>query len=179
MVRKAKKVKFHVTAGVTPHHLFLTASDIKKLGNFALVKPPLYPKRNQDALWKGLIDGTIDLVESDHAPHTKAEKLVEKPAFGLPGLETTLGLLFKAVHDKKITEKDIIKFLYTNPRKIFNITEQKNTYLELDPSKSYRVGESGYQTKCGWSPFNKWQAYGKVENVILHGKTVMNRGKIT
>jgi carbamoyl-phosphate synthase/aspartate carbamoyltransferase/dihydroorotase len=178
MVRKAKKAKLKVTAGVTPHHLFLTASDIKTLGNFALVKPPLYPKRNQDALWKGLIDGTIDLVESDHAPHTKQEKLAEKPAFGLPNLETTLGLLFKAVHDKKITEKDIIRLLYDNPKRIFNIPEQKNTYIELDPEKSYRVGENGYQTKCGWSPFDKWRLYGKTENVILRGKKIMNRGKI-
>ena len=178
MVRKAKKAKLKVTAGATPHHLFLAASGIKTLGNFALVKPPLYPKRNQDALWKGLIDGTIDLVESDHAPHTKQEKLAEKPAFGLPNLETTLGLLFKAMHEKKITEKDVIRLLYDNPKRIFNIPEQKDTYIELDPAKPYRVGENGYQTKCGWSPFDKWQLYGKVENVILHGKRVMNRGEI-
>jgi carbamoyl-phosphate synthase/aspartate carbamoyltransferase/dihydroorotase len=178
MIRKAKKRKLRITAGVTPHHLFLTASDVKKLGKFAFVKPPLDPKRNQDALWQGLTDGTIDIIESDHAPHTKEEKLSEKPAFGLPGLETTLGLLFKAVYDKRMTEQGVIKLLHDNPKKIFNIPDQKNTYIELDSDKPYRVGENGYKTKCGWSPFDGWQVYGKVENVILHGKKIMNRGKI-
>ncbi len=178
MVRKAKKRKLKITAGVTPHHLFLIAADGVKLGPFAMMKPPLGLKKNQDTLWQGLVDGTIDLVESDHAPHTKQEKLGEKPAFGVPGLETTLGLLFKAAHDKKITEKDVIKLLYDNPKKIFNIPNQKDTYIELDPAKLYHVGKNGYETKCGWSPFDKWQLYGKVENVILHGKKIMNRGKI-
>ena len=178
IVRKAKKEKLKITAGVTPHHLFLIDEDIKKLGPFAMMKPPLGTKKDQDALWQGIMDGTIDLVESDHAPHTKEEKSAEKPAFGVPGLETTLGLLFKAVHDKKITEKDVIKLLFDNPKKIFSIPEQKNTYVELNPEKSYQIGEDGYQTRSGWSPFDKWEVYGKVENVILHGKKIMNRGKI-
>lgn len=140
-----------------------------------MMKPPLGTKKDQDALWQGLSDGTIDLVESDHAPHTKEEKLAEKPTFGVPGLETTLGLLFKAVRDRRITEKDVIRLLYDNPKRIFNISEQKNTYIELDPTKSYIVGDDGYQTKCGWSPFDKWQVYGKVERVTLHGKQIMSQ----
>lgn len=178
IIRKAKKRKLKVTAGVTPHHLFLIDKDVAKLGPFAMMKPPLGTKKDQDALWQGILDGTIDLVESDHAPHTRREKLGEKTAFGVPGLETTLGLLFKAVHNKKITEKDILRLLYTNPKNIFNIPEQKNTYIELDPTKPYRIGENGYQTKCGWSPFDQWLVYGFVENVILCGKQIMNRGKI-
>jgi carbamoyl-phosphate synthase/aspartate carbamoyltransferase/dihydroorotase len=178
MVKKAKKEKIKVTAGVTPHHLFLIDEALETHGPFAMMKPVLGTKMNQDALWQGILDETIDLVESDHAPHTKQEKLSEKPAFGVPGLETTLGLLFKAVHDKKITEKDIIRLLFDNPKRIFNIPEQKNTYVELDLEKSYQVGENGYRTKCAWSPFDKWEVYGKVENAILHGKKIMNRGKI-
>jgi carbamoyl-phosphate synthase/aspartate carbamoyltransferase/dihydroorotase len=143
-----------------------------------MMKPPLGNKKNQDALWQGILDGTIDLVESDHAPHTKPEKLAEKPVFGVPGLETTLGLLFKAVHDKKLKEVDILRLLHENPKKIFNIPEQNNTFIELDPEKSYRIGENGYQTKCAWSPFEDLQVYGKVENVILHGKKIMIRGEI-
>ena len=164
--------------GVTPHHLFLTDKDVVKLGPFAMMKPPLGTKKDQNALWEGINDGIIDLVESDHAPHTKQEKLSVKPPFGVPNLETTLGLLCKAVHDKKIKQVDIVRLLYEAPRKIFNIPEQKNTFIELDPEKPYRVGENGYQTKCGWSPFDKWLVYGKVENVILHGKKIMNRGQI-
>lgn len=178
MVRIAKKAKLKVTAGVTPHHLFLIDKNVEKLGPFAMMKPPLGTKSDQDALWQGILDGTIDLVESDHAPHTKEEKLNEKPAFGVPNLETTLGLLFKAVHDQKLKEADILRLLYKNPGKIFNIPGQKDTFIELDPEKPYLIGENGYQTKCNWSPFEDWTAYGKVENVTLYGKLITSLGKM-
>jgi len=178
MVRQAKKAKLPVTAGVTPHHLFLIDKDVAKLGPFAMMKPPLGTIKDQNALWQGVLDRTIDLVESDHAPHTKQEKLADKPAFGVPNLETTLGLMFKAAHDKKITEEDMLRLLYENPKKIFNVPEQKNTSIELDPEKPYQVGGNGYQTKCAWSPFDSWQLYGKVENVILRGKQIVGEGKI-
>jgi len=177
MIRIAKKNKLKVTAGVTPHHLFLTTSDVKKLGNFALVKPALKTKRDQNALWQGIKDRTIDIVESDHAPHTKQEKLSNSPAFGVPGLETTLGLLFKAVHDKKIKEADILRLLYEAPKKIFNIPDKKNTFIELDPKKSYKIGENGYQTKCNWSPFDGWKLFGKVESVVINKKPIVVNGK--
>jgi dihydroorotase-like cyclic amidohydrolase len=173
MVRIAKKAKLKVTVGVTPHHLFLIDKDVLKLGPFAMMKPPLGSKNNQDALWQGILDGTIDIIESDHAPHTKEEKLADKPAFGVPNLETTLGLLFKAAHDKKLKEADILRLLYNNPRKIFNIPSQKNTFIELDPEKSYIVGENGYQTKCSWSPFDKWELFGKVESVVIAKKPLV------
>lgn len=173
MVRKAKKQNLKVTAGATPHHLFLTASDVKKLGNFALVKPLLDPKPNQNALWQGILDKTIDIIESDHAPHTKQEKLADKPAFGVPNLETTLGLLFRAVHDKKLKEADILRLLYETPRKIFNIPEQKNTYIELNPEKPYLIGENGYQTKCNWSPFDGWQLFGKVKSAVINKRPIV------
>jgi carbamoyl-phosphate synthase/aspartate carbamoyltransferase/dihydroorotase len=177
MIRKAKKRKLRITAGATPHHLFLTDKDVAKLGPFAMMKPPLGTKKDQDALWRGILDGTIDLVESDHAPHTKQEKLNDKPPFGVPNLETTLGLLYKAVHDKKIKEEDVIRLLYETPQKIFNIPEQKNTFIELDPEKEYVIGQSGYQTKCDWSPFDKWEVYGKVERVVIRNAKVFEDGK--
>jgi dihydroorotase-like cyclic amidohydrolase len=178
MVRIAKKRKLKVTAGVTPHHLFLIDKDLEKLGPFAMMKPPLGTQKDQDALREGILDKTIDIVESDHAPHTKQEKLNKKPAFGVPNLETTLGLLFKAVHDKKLKEADILRLLYDNPQKIFKIPMQSNTFIELDPEKHYRVGENGYQTKCGWSPFDKWELFGKVESVVIDKKPLVVNGKM-
>jgi len=173
MVRKAKKKGLKVTAGVTPHHLFLIDKDVEKLGPFAMMKPPLGTKSDQNALWQGLKDKTIDIIESDHAPHTKEEKLADKPAFGVPNLETTLGLLFKAVHDKKLKLADIVRLLYKNPQKIFNIPLQKNTYIELDPKKPYTAGENGYQTKCAWSPFDEWELFGNVKSVTINKKPLV------
>jgi dihydroorotase-like cyclic amidohydrolase len=176
LVRQAKKKKINITAGVTPHHLFLTDKDLLKLGSKAMMKPPLGTKADQMALWQGIKDKTIDIVETDHAPHTIEEKKSEKPPMGVPGLETAAGLLFTAVHDKKITTKDVIRLLYTNPKQIFAIPIQAKTYIELDPTKPYVIGEGGYETKCGWSPFEGWIGYGKVERVVVSGKTVVAEG---
>lgn len=178
LVRLAKVKKLPVTAGVTPHHLFLIDKDMDRLGSYAMMKPPLSTKDDRDALWQGIKDKTIDIVETDHAPHTKQEKSGDKPMYGVPGLESAVALMFKAVHEKKITEKDVVRLLYTNPKKIFKIPTQKKTYVELDPDDSFVIGEDGYQSKCGWSPFTDMVGYGKVKTVVMEGKTVVEQGKI-
>jgi dihydroorotase (multifunctional complex type) len=178
LVREAKKRGQNITAGVTPHHLFLSEEAREKIKGYAVMKPPLGTKKDQEALWHGLKDGTIDIVETDHAPHTKEEKEKDPPAFGVPGLETAAGLLFKAVKEGRIREEDVIKFLYENPRKIFEIPETGETYITLDPEKSYIIGSDGSVTKCGWSPFDGCEVYGKVETVVIDGKQVLAEGKI-
>lgn len=178
LVRKAKAKKYKITAGATPHHLFLTGEDRKKLGGYADMKPPLGSKKDQAVLWQALNDGTIDIVETDHAPHAKAEKERENPAFGVTGLETAVGLLFLAVKEKKIKESQIKKLLYDNPRRIFNIPIQLKTSVLINTDKKWIVGEAGYETKCGWSPFNGWEVYGKIEKVVLRGKILLEEGEI-
>lgn len=169
LVRKAKKRGQDVSAGVTPHHLFLSAGHLQKLGPYALVKPPMDPAAHQSSLWEGLQDGTIDLVESDHAPHTKEEKESDKPPFGVPGLETTLGLLWKAIKEKRLRKDAVVKLLYINPKKIFSIPDQIHTFVVLDSDVPYRV-EKDYETKCGWSPYDGWELYGKPQAVLFKGK---------
>ncbi|MEO8637956.1 MAG: dihydroorotase family protein [Candidatus Taylorbacteria bacterium] len=178
MVRQAKKKGQMITAGVTPHHLFMTEKDREKMKGYATMKPPLGSIKDREVLWKGLIEGTIDIVETDHAPHTKEEKEKDPPAYGVPGLETAVGLLFKAVKEKRIKVGDVVKWLYENPKNIFKIPQGADTYIELDPEKPYRIGESGYETKCGWSPFDGWEAYGKVESVVIEGRKIMENHKI-
>lgn len=178
LVKRAKQRKQTVTAGVTPHHLFLTPADVARLGSFALVKPAIGGPGDQEVLWEALSNGTIDLVESDHAPHTKEEKESATPAFGVPGLETTVGLLFKAVHEGELLKEDIIRLLYTNPKRIFNVPGQPDTHIELDPDKPWIVGQDGYATKCGWSPFDEWELYGKPQTVVLRGKTLVRDGQL-
>ena len=86
----------------------------------------------------------------------------------MPGLETTVGLLLK-----KDKHSPLSAWLYENPKKIFHIPDQENTYIELDPDKPYIVGQDGYETKCGWSPFDGWELYGKVRSVILRGRELL------
>lgn len=178
LVRRAKAQKQKITAGVCPHHLFMTDKDRDTLGSYAIMKPPLGTKKDQDALWVGLNDGTIDIVETDHAPHTIEEKKGEVPPFGVPGLETAVGLLFLGAKKGKIPQELIKKLLYDRPRKIFNIPTQKNTYVEIDTTKTTIVGQNGYESKCGWSPFEGWKLPMQIKTVVFNGKTVVENGKV-
>jgi len=173
LVRLAKLQGQKVSAGVCPHHLYFTDESVFEIPGYGIMKPPLGTKIDQEALWVGLNDGTIDIVETDHAPHTKEEKEKEGPAFGVPGLETALGLMYRAVHDGRIKEDDVVKFLYTNPKRIFNIPEQADTYVELDPEVPWVVGENSYESKCGWSPFEGMTLYGKPGKVVIKGQEII------
>lgn len=178
MVRAAKADGQHISAGVTPHHLFLTDQDRERLGSHAIMKPPLGTTEDQDALWEGLRDGTIDLVESDHAPHTREEKMKDPAPFGVPGLETTLFLMLRAVREGRIAETHLSTLLFENAKNIFNIPAQEDTYVEIDKEASTVVGETGYESKCGWSPWEGETVPGRITKVVLRGKTVLEQGVI-
>ncbi len=172
----AKKKGYSVTCGVTPHHLFLTISDEKKLGPYGMMKPSLKSKKDADFIWKNL--EYIDVIESDHAPHTIEEKKSVKIPFGVPGLETTLPLLLTAVSEKKLSINRLIELCYKNPKKIFNIKTDKNTYVEIDEKEEYIIDNKKLLTKCGWSPFAGWRVKGKVKNVYIRGEKVFEDGKL-
>lgn len=171
-IRAAKKDGMQISAEVTCHHLFLTNKDIERLGPYGMMKPPLESTEDQGALWQGIMDGTIDMVASDHAPHTKEEKQGEKPAFGVPGLETTLPLLLTAVNEGHLSIERLIELTSTNPRKIFGAPEQKDTYVEVGTRESYIIENDSLQTKCRWSPFAGMKVTGKIKKVVLRGQLV-------
>ncbi|RJQ36570.1 dihydroorotase [Candidatus Microgenomates bacterium] len=178
---KAKEKGLPVTCGVTPHHLFLTENDFKKLGPFATMKPSLKSKEDVEFLWKNL--NAIDVIESDHAPHTLEDKNNPIPSFGVPGLETTLPLLLTAVSQNRLTIDEIIRLCYTNPAKIFSLRPlgsslEKETRIEVDLDKVYTIKNENLFTKVKWSPFNGWEVKGKVEKVFIRGTNVFENGKI-
>jgi len=175
MMKEAKKEGLFVSAGVCPHHLYMTDEDVETLDYKATMKPPLGTKDDQEALWGGLKDGTIDMIETDHAPHLLSEKESGEAKYGVPGLETALGLMLLAVKNGKLTEKDVMSHMHDNPKKIFNIPDQEDTYIELDPNEKYTVKDEDLETKCKWSPFHNWELYGKVRKVTLRGKEVYAR----
>ncbi|MEX2209626.1 MAG: amidohydrolase family protein [Patescibacteria group bacterium] len=178
LVRAAKRKGQAVTAGACPHHLFLTGKARETHGPQAIMKPPLAEQGDQDALWEGLADRTIDLVETDHAPHTLEEKQGDPPPFGVPGLETAAPLLWKAVRDGKLAADDVPRLLHDAAREIFAIPEQPDTYVELDPDEPYEIDPAAFQSKAKWSPFDGWTACGKPRTVVLHGKTVVEDGRL-
>lgn len=177
-VREAKAGGISITAGVCPHHLYLTGEARERLKGFAVMKPPLGTPEDQAALWAGLSDGTIDIVETDHAPHTRAEKEKEQPAFGVTGLETSFSLMWKAVADGKLSETRLLEAMHEFPKSIFGVPEQEDTYLEVDTDATWVVGAEGYETKANSSPFEGMELPGRVMSVVLRGKPLVEGGKI-
>jgi carbamoyl-phosphate synthase/aspartate carbamoyltransferase/dihydroorotase len=173
---EAKKKSYPVTCGATPHHLFLNTDDQQKLGPLGLMKPNLRPQSEVDFFWKHVQE--IDIIESDHAPHTLEEKQSDKPPFGVPGLETTLPLLLTAVSENKLSIDDIKRLCHDGPAKIFGIKTDDQTYVEVDENEVWVLENEKLFTKCKWSPFAGRRMKGKVKKVVLHGKTVFENGKI-
>ncbi len=169
----AKKAGYPVTCGVCAHHLFLSEKDVDRLGPFGKMLPSLKTQADQDYLWEHFDD--IDIIESDHAPHTKEEK--EEGAFGVPGLESTLPLLLKAEKDGKLTREQLIDKCHTKPAAIFNIETDDSTEVEVD-MQEYEFDDSNLFTKCGWSPFTGMPVVGKVKSVKIRGVIVFEDGKV-
>ncbi len=169
----AKKAGYPLTCGVCPHHLFLNEDDVTELGPYGKMLPSLKSQADQDFLWENL--DYIDIFESDHAPHTHAEKA--EGAFGVPGLETTLPLLLMAEKEGRITREQIIEKCHTNPAKIFSLETSDNTYIEVK-MEEYQVENEKLHTKCGWSPFAGRTVLGRVETVVIRGDTVLKNGVI-
>jgi len=176
IIIKAKENGFDVTCGVTPHHLFLTEDDVKKLGSFGKMKPYIKLQKDVDFIWKNL--DKIDIVESDHAPHTLKEKQSDNPPLGVPGLETILPLLLTAASVGKITIDDIKRLCHDNPAKIFNIKQDNHTYIEIDENEEWIIENKKLFTKCKWSPFDGWKVKGKVKRVFIRGTKVFEDDKI-
>lgn len=176
IIKKAKKIGLPITCEATPHHLFLTKDDLKHLGAFGMMRPPLRSKKDVSALWKNL--SYIDCFATDHAPHTKAEKESQNPPSGVPGLETALPLFLTAVKKGRLSLKDILLRFHDNPARIFKIKTSENTYIEVDLKKKWKINNKDLFTKCRWSPFNGKQVQGKVISVFIAGKKVFEDGKI-
>jgi dihydroorotase-like cyclic amidohydrolase len=173
LIAAAKQRGLPITCEVTPHHLYLTQTHTELLGPLADMRPKLARQADVDALWTHL-NTTIDCIATDHAPHTLAEKHSSDPPPGVPGLETSLPLMLTAVREGRLTLERLIELMSTNPRRIFNLPEQPDTYIEVDPEARYTISSDELQTKCGWTPFAGVTVTGRVQRVILRGETVFD-----
>jgi carbamoyl-phosphate synthase/aspartate carbamoyltransferase/dihydroorotase len=186
LIRAAKEKGINVTCEVCPHHLFLTAESPSPSGRGVRgegesagrreVRPRLTTQEDVDALWANM--DVIDCFATDHAPHTLEEKDSENPPPGFPGLETLLPLLLTVVDLGRLTLGDLIQKSVINPRKIFNLPEQPETWVEVDESAEYEIKAADQFTRCGWTPFEGWKVKGKVRKVVLRGQVAFEDGKI-
>lgn len=169
LLRDAKREGLDISVGVTPHHLYLDEDDAARLGGYGRVKPALRSRADAAALWEAVVDGTVDVIESDHAPHTRAEKESQQPPFGLPGLETTLPLMVLAVREGRITQERLIELLATNAQRRFGLVPPRDTYTRVDADASWVIAEGELRTSPGWSPFAGMRVWGRVREVRIRG----------
>ncbi len=160
IIRKAKTQNRNITCEVTPHHLFLSTKDYRRLGALGKINPPLRDFPSQQGLWAGLNDGTIDIVASSHEPHLNSEKLTDiwsAPA-GVPGVETLLPLMLMAVKRNLLTLKKLIEITSSNPAKVFNLNEKGHILQGFDADlvilgTAQEIKEQNLHSKAGWTPF--------------------------
>lgn len=171
LIAAAKKEGVKVFAETTPHHLFLTEEAYDTLGSKVQMNPPLRTADDVDALWKGIREGVIDTIGSDHAPHTLTEK--DQPyglcPSGIPGVETTLPLLLNAVHEGRLKLSDIIRLMLTRVETIFRLEPNDDVVL-VDLEKTKMLKNEELATKCGWSPYAGRELKGWPVTTILKGK---------
>jgi len=181
LIRNAKEEGVHVTAEVTPHHLTLTEADVLKCGTLAKVNPPLRTKRDTIALLRALNDSVIDIVATDHAPHTKADKDCEfaQAAFGISGLETALGSLVGLIFNSELTLNNMIAALTMGPAHVLGY--QKLGTLEtgapadiciFDLHKEWTVDTAKFASKGKNTPLAGRTLKGKVMGTIYMGNPV-------
>lgn len=181
LIREAKRKGVKITCEATPHHFTLTDEIIKTFDTNAKVNPPLRTKKDLDALKKGLKDGTIDCIATDHAPHSIEEKDVEFDAapFGMVGLETALGLVITELIEKKVLSWiEAIDKMTLNPAKILKLNAGQikvgmpADLTVIDPEASWVVEPKEFRSKSKNSPFGGRKLKGKAFLTIVDGKIV-------
>ena len=183
LIRQAKMKNIRVTAEVTPHHLTLTEERIIECGTQAKVNPPLRTQQDISALIRGLNEGVIDIIATDHAPHTKADKRSDltRAAFGISGLETTLGSLMGLVHRGQLTLTTLITKLTSEPARILDHRYGQLGTLAIDspaditifdPEKDWLVDLKTFASKGKNTPWAGFVLKGKVMATIYGGKMV-------
>jgi len=187
-ISAARKKGVEITCEVTPHHLLLDTTDLNRKGGSALMVPPLRRESDMRALWKAMLRAEIDIVASDHAPHSLEEKSgkdVWAVRPGLPGLETTLPLLLTKVHHGELTLARLVQLLAEKPARIFGLQGKgclqagmDGDLVLVDPKARSKVDSSKFYSKAHFSPFDGFKCVGQPVTTIVAGHIVYDRGEI-
>ena len=174
LIRKAKAEGVDITCETAPHYLVMDDSDLIEDGRFKM-NPPLRDKADREALLEGIKDGTIDMISTDHAPHSAEEKArgLEKSAFGIVGIETAFPVLYtKLVKTGFITMDRLMELLVFNARKRFNIPLKNNDYTIWDLDREFTVDPRDFLSMGKATPFEGWKLNGVCLMTVKDGKVV-------
>ncbi|TPN85519.1 amidohydrolase family protein [Mesorhizobium sp. CU2] len=175
----------------TPQNLFFTAQDYETQGAGLKASPPLRSPHDVDALRAALSAGLIDIVATDHAPHTPAEKAATYAAFadipgGMPGLQTLLPTMLRLVDEELIALPDLVRMCSTNPAERFGLGRRKGRIaagydadlLILDPRQSCTIASADQVSRAGYTPFDGWTVKARLTNVFLRGREIVREGRL-
>ncbi len=174
LIRKAKKDGVDVTCETAPHYLILTDMDIIDDGRFKM-NPPLRSKEDKDALIEGILDGTIDMIATDHAPHSVEEKSkgLKGSPFGIVGIETAFPLLYTHLVKKGIiTLEKLVELLVINPRVRFNVPLGQQDFTVFEIATPYEINPEEFLSKGKSTPFSGDTVYGRCLLTVCNGKVV-------
>ena len=174
-----RNFKNYVSVEATPNHLSLFAPECyDKLGTFAQMNPPIRESNHTEGIWKGVLDGTVDVIGSDHAPHTKEQKLKEYPLSpsGMPGVQTIFLLMLKHYLDGKIQLEQVIDLLSERPCSLFGIKNrgriEVGNYADLtvvDMNKDFEITNEWIASNCKWTPYDGWKIKASPFGTIING----------
>lgn len=183
LVRKAKADGVNVTAEACPHHFILDDSAIEKYGTNAKMNPPLRTREDVDAVLEGLKDGTVEVICTDHAPHSADEKSepLDKAPFGIVGLETAVGLSYTFLVEKGlITLEELINKMSVNPRRLLGLKDislkegSPANLTILDPNANWKVNASSFKSKSKNTPFDGWELKCKPIGIVNNLQHLIN-----
>ena len=173
LIRKAKAEGVDVTCETGPHYILLSDEDLQEDGRFKM-NPPLRSKADRQAILEGLLDGTIDMIATDHAPHSAEEKSrgLEKSAMGVVGLETAFPLLYThLVKSGVLTLERLVELMSINPRRRFGLPQSED-FSVWDLNKEYTIDPDMFCSKGRATPFAGWKVYGENQMTIVGGNIV-------
>ncbi len=176
------------TVECTPQHLTLEAPDIyDRIGTFAQMNPPIRDAKHRAGLWAGLRAGIVDVIGSDHAPHTRDEKsgIYPKTPSGMPGVQTLVPLMLNHVHEGRLTLERFVDLTAHGPQRIYNIAGKGRIAVGydgdltlVDLSAKRTITEDWIASKCGWTPFAGMEVTGWPLATIIRGNVVMRDGEL-
>ncbi len=176
-----------VTAEVTPQHLLLNTSAYATIGTMAQMNPPLRSPHDNDVLWQALLDGVIDFIATDHAPHTLEEKAQAYPntPSGMPGVETSLALMLTQAVQGRCTVAQVANWMSSAVAKAYQIPNKgaiapgyDADLVLVDLENYHPVLREEVLSKCGWNPFEGWSLTGWAQVTIVGGQVVYDHGKL-
>jgi dihydroorotase len=189
-LREAKARGVDITGETCPHYLLLSTDDYHDLAGIIRVNPPVREPRNQAPLWQALVDGTIDMIATDHAPHTPQQKTrndIWAVDCGFPGVETQMPLMLSEVNHGRISLCDYVRLSSFNPAKIWGLYPRKGAIQPgadadlalVDLCRDHTIHDADLQSRSKVSPWNGWRVQGLPIHTLVRGRFIMRNRTLT